>query len=869
MAATSISSANRSEATDILNQLLEERLQENEIENQLIFLAALAGVLVGVTFADTQVTDEEQQRLKQIVAEFIPAKSILRSTVVQMFQKVRQGRWYARLNELKKLLRCLSESECLLLLAFGYELAIADGNIDPRERQYLNRIADHTSLKSGLSKALELSFTETVIEETEEVKEVRYWLDPARFQALDPVFSAAASRILLRFPRTSRPQATRLSKGVSYETLATFQLEHQRLEQICGEASKIIQSDRNQAILPQIEAALAKISKRIRSQTFRIAVVGEFSQGKSTLLNALLGEEIQPVRAIPCSGVITVLRYGESRRVLCRYKDGREEEIPFEEYQEKSAISEEAALCNRNDELLRSGLEEIILEHPGLELCRYGVEIIDSPGLNEHPERENITRKLLKDLDAAIFLVNASRPLTMGERELLQSMKAQLNGGKPDQPAKNLFVLVNFMDLLRREKDRQQVQQLVGNFVYGEAAILERKNRLHFISAQAAIDAILDGEENEYLDSFRNFSQALEEFLIAERGALKVDLATQQVHSVLEESIITLQQMEASLDSDVTFSESEKQVVVSSLRKIYDGSIRLQALIKQEQEQCIFAIPTLWEDGILRVKYRVTESSKNWTSEQSENEKIAQDFSNFFLRDVTSELEFLLCNIQESHIKPHIEKLTSEIYQEIEAVQVSLLALDIRFGLQLNRQHELSLSRLDNSLTIDISKTAKDEAQDASLGGGVLGIGIGAVVAAATVGVLLAPAVLVGATVGGILGWLSKPDPAALRNQALQAGFQKLEQVEKEIGKQILADASSSFIILRDDVKRAFQSPTSALANLLAQREQSLQTSLEDREIEKVSIQQDITQLSEVSGRLILSKNQNNDAERHTPFENE
>ncbi|MGV0029409.1 hypothetical protein [Phormidesmis priestleyi] len=78
-----------------------------------------------------------------------------------------------------------------------------------------------------------------------------------------------------------------------------------------------------------------------------------------------------------------------------------------------------------------------------------------------------------------------------------------------DQPAKNLFVLVNFMDLLRKEQDRQQVQQLVENFVCGDTALIAGKNRLHFISAQAALDAMLTGDKNEYVKSLQQFMCSL------------------------------------------------------------------------------------------------------------------------------------------------------------------------------------------------------------------------------------------------------------------------------------------------------------------------------------------------------------------------
>ena len=171
----------------------------------------------------------------------------------------------------------------------------------------------------------------------------------------------------------------------------------------------------------------------------------------------MLGEEIQPAREIPCSGAVTVLKYGTQKRVICRYKDGREEEIPFNQYQLKATISEDAALGCLSDELAHSDIEEILFEHPDLELCSSGVEIIDSPGLNEHSERTAITQRILKDIDAAIFLTNASRSLTQGERDLLQDLKIQLNHGDENQPANNLFIVGNFMDMVRTEKGREQV----------------------------------------------------------------------------------------------------------------------------------------------------------------------------------------------------------------------------------------------------------------------------------------------------------------------------------------------------------------------------------------------------------------------------
>lgn len=122
---------------------------------------------------------------------------------------------------------------------------------------------------------------------------------------------------------------------------------------------------------------------------------------------------------------------------------------------------------------------------------------------------------------AVIFLTNASRSLTQGERDLLQDLKIQLNHGKENQPANNLFVVGNFMDLVRTQKGREQVQERIKRFVQGENPLISGENRIHFISAQAALDAFLQGNEDEYSKSFENFTQSVENFLINERGVIK------------------------------------------------------------------------------------------------------------------------------------------------------------------------------------------------------------------------------------------------------------------------------------------------------------------------------------------------------------
>ncbi|WP_414571804.1 dynamin family protein [Nostoc sp. CCY 9925] len=473
-----------SQTVELLSQITGQKLTQKDLTPPVIFLANLVTVLLGVIFVDGIVAESEKQRLLTTLYRFSIPESDVRRLTHLMIKGVKENQVYKQVNNLLALAAPLSESEKLLLISFGYEMSTADGEIDSGEKKYLEIIAKHLDIKPQYLAVLEAGFNHQLNVDTAALDEVHFLLNSARFQELDTIFVKAASDILASLPAKTERQITKMRRKVSYGELKKFQEDRKQLDNYCYQLLQIIQDCTNRGFLPHtLIEELGEVSQKVQCQRFRVSVLGEFSQGKSTLLNALLGEEIQPVREIPCSGAVTVLKYGTQKLVVCRYKDGREEEIPFEDYQLKATISEDAALGCLSEELAHDEIDEIVFEHPDLELCSSGVEIVDSPGLNEHPDRTAITQKLLKDTDAVIFLTNASRPITQVERDLLHDVRIQLNHGKENEPANNIFVVGNFIDLVRSEKGREQVRQRIERFVQGQNPIVTGENRVHFISA--------------------------------------------------------------------------------------------------------------------------------------------------------------------------------------------------------------------------------------------------------------------------------------------------------------------------------------------------------------------------------------------------
>ena len=136
------SSIPQSAVADTLSKLLNQPISEQQVNPLVAYLGALSAVLVGVTHADSQITDEEKQRLKKILTQFIPSGSALNGVVRSLVQGVSESRIYAKPAELATLTSLFAESEKLLLIMFGYEMATADGNLDPKEQKYSSRRGD-------------------------------------------------------------------------------------------------------------------------------------------------------------------------------------------------------------------------------------------------------------------------------------------------------------------------------------------------------------------------------------------------------------------------------------------------------------------------------------------------------------------------------------------------------------------------------------------------------------------------------------------------------------------------------------------------------------------------------------------------------
>ena len=832
------------DSAKILAQITGQNLPNQHLTPQIMFLSAMTSVLAGVAYSDGQLTDQEKLCFKETLSQLVSPKSSAGKIISLMLKGIQKHKIYTDIDAIGCLANELSVSEKLIILGFGHRLAIADGYVEAKERQYLDTVASAIGVPDQHVKAFFSCLDNKQSEVSPDaIEELRWLLDPQRFQNIDPEVVRAASFFPSKFLTQPKNVSQLNSHKPSYAKLEKFQDYRKQLGLICTDLLQVMQVEEEYNIFPSVlEEEIQKLAKKVQSQKFRLAVVGEFSQGKSTFLNALLGEKIQPVRAIPCSGTLTVLKYGVEKRVVCYYKDGTQSIIPFEQYQQKASIPREAALGNQKFELPESDIAEIVLEHPGLELCRHHVEIIDSPGLNEHSARTAVTERLLQNADAAIFLTHAQRPLTQNEHGLLQNLKHRLQQEDSDTPANNLFVLVNFIDMLESAEDKADVIERVKNAVRdSENPLVNSDNRVHFISAQSALKAILMNVTNEHSKSFSEFMSVLETFLVEERG----ELTLRQEITGAQKSILRLQnsfqQTSDILEGKLNLSTAEQHRLLEQIGEIGGSDIKVRKLEAALLEETILDINNSWKQWLDGLKTRLYIRSKQWITCKEDKENIIKDYMKQSTKGISEELDKWL---KEKAVKLIVEAnlayLASEINSKLVVIENELQSIDNDIGASLHKQFELSGSGLAASHVKWNFDVVKGSAFFKTIE-------------------LVMKTLIIGHIAGAVIGFFSGKDVEKerkeLKEKALYESVDQFVKASDGIIEEIIGSLKKTFDARADDFHKAADASISILCNLLEQQESIAKETLEQKEIGSEIIQQKELQLQAIEADLnILTK---------------
>lgn len=163
-----------------------------------------------------------------------------------------------------------------------------------------------------------------------------------------------------------------------------------------------------------VEAEATNLAERLTEGRFYVACIGQFKRGKSTLLNALVGDSVLPTGVVPITTVPTVLRYGEKRSARVRFQGGTWTDLAPEELMQY--VSEEH---NPENTKRVAGVEVFV---PST-LLADGMCLVDTPGLGSiFSGNTAATQAFVPQIDAAIIVVGADPPIAGEELALVEEV---------------------------------------------------------------------------------------------------------------------------------------------------------------------------------------------------------------------------------------------------------------------------------------------------------------------------------------------------------------------------------------------------------------------------------------------------------------
>lgn len=334
------------------------------------------------------------------------------------------------------------------------------------------------------------------------------------------------------------------------------------------------------------EKELAQLSKKVQSDTFKIMVTGTFKNGKSTFINALIGEEILPAYALPTTAIINEVKYGTEKRAMLYFREKLPEplpdkladkavrhmeqykgrkipplEIPYDEIEDYVVIPMGA---DEKQMKLQSPYEKVELFYP-LEILKNGVEVIDSPGLNEDETRTRVTMEYLQKVDAILYVLNANAICAGDEMKFVKN-------DLYDKEIEDVFFVVNRFDQIR-QREQPQIRQ------YAEIKLKEiyPQPELFCLSAINALDGRLDKDDSLLEKSgIIPLEKRLTEFLTKEKGKAKLASPAKQVRQILSREALEV------------VIPRERKLLNSSLDEVkqkYDAIQPRLAMAEKEKEQ--------------------------------------------------------------------------------------------------------------------------------------------------------------------------------------------------------------------------------------------------------------------------------------------
>ena len=576
-----------------------------------------------------------------------------------------------------------------------------------------------------------------------------------------------------------------------------------------------------------IENGMKALSERRHDSCFYLGIVGEYTVGKSTLINALLGFEAVKediLQATTCTP--TILRHSETFGVSVELNNGQV--LKYDGPGNGTRFDDIAKFlsCLRNartfiytwtaDESHACKATKVTVFIPfGNSLFDQNIAIVDTPGLNaDNPRHYSVTESAVRDIcDAAVVLTDARNPCSAS---LLQFLKDHLV-----DMTENCFAVASHIDMVR-PRDRDRVAAFVRKRFSSEGMDFASYYALAPFYAAHQDDAEnpeAAGFRREFADSFNGIAASLKSL---RQRAIKSKLES-LIRDLLRDFVNPL------IVAKTNALESERKTLAENPLCDFNEFISaLRSELKQSVEASFEGCDSGIRSRVSEVANAMEEELGNLIGNASSKEEVQALLNPEFLKQGAGAY-------YDDHVLPCLKSIREECGKMFEQLSQGVrntfnqLYGDLARGMESSGRNEIATTACGTyTMPSEIESAGVSILPDEDTQKGVAATG-------AVIGALVGGPV--GAIVGGFIGWMCSglfgPSLATVKGQAISQVHDIVKAWRTAAGNAASADVGrsksnvqSALTGLVDSYKK-YKADVQALVNLHNRREQELAREIE------------------------------------------
>ena len=157
-------------------------------------------------------------------------------------------------------------------------------------------------------------------------------------------------------------------------------------------------------------ALIDHLKKMMEEKKYYLPFIGQFSAGKSKLINRIIGKEVLPVKSVETTAFLTFISYSETESATIEFVDGTKEKIDIDTIKQLDYKNTKDA----------KPIAELRYSAP-IELLKSGLTIVDTPGVNTLVmEHVKMTEELLQNSQYIVYV--CSSPISNDDKVMIKKI---------------------------------------------------------------------------------------------------------------------------------------------------------------------------------------------------------------------------------------------------------------------------------------------------------------------------------------------------------------------------------------------------------------------------------------------------------------